>query len=111
MPSKTRAPYRPFEYLEAGADYREFALAKELDRVPSKPYPLDAEQTRRLERILAIAPLVSSHGSLVVNRHRRAGARGLVRVLRSRFGDVRLRQVSRGAENVLICARAPLRRT
>ena len=68
------------------------------------------EPERAAPLALGLAPLVSSHGSLVVNRHRRAGARGLVRVLRSRFGDVRLRQVSRGAENVLICARGPLRR-
>src|SRR5438128_2742906 len=81
-------------------------------------YPLDGDWSRvrreywwRALAALGLAPLVSSHGSLVVNRHRRAGARGLVRVLRSRFGDVRLRQVSRGAENVLICARDPLRRT
>ena len=32
MPPKTRAPYQPFEYLEAGTDYREFTLAKELER-------------------------------------------------------------------------------
>jgi membrane dipeptidase len=66
MPSKTRAPYRPFEYLEAGADYREFALAKELDRVPSKPYSLDPEQAKRLARILETAPLVSSHDHCIV---------------------------------------------
>src|SRR6059058_1803455 len=52
------------------------------------------EPERAAPLALGLAPLVSSHGSLVVNRHRRAGARGLVRVLRSRFGDVRLRQVS-----------------
>jgi len=69
------------------------------------------EPERAAPLALGLAPLVSSHGSLVVNRHRRAGARGLVRVLRSRFGDVRLRQVYRGAENVLICCRGPLRRT
>src|SRR6267143_66645 len=50
-------PYsrRIIGYLEAVADYREFALAKELDRVPSSAYPLDAEQTKRLDRILATA--------------------------------------------------------
>src|SRR5204862_7448122 len=41
MPPKTRAPYRPFEYLEPGSDYREFDLAKELERVPPSSYPLD----------------------------------------------------------------------
>src|SRR2546428_4188768 len=66
MPSKKRAPYRPFEYLEGGADYRAFELAKELDRVPSSPLALDAEQTRRLERILATAPLVSAHDHCIV---------------------------------------------
>jgi len=66
MPSKTRAPYRPFEYLEPGSDYREFDLAKELERVPPSSYPLDADQTKRLDRILATAPLVSSHDHCVV---------------------------------------------
>ena len=66
MPSKSRAPYRPFEYLEPGTDYREFDLAKEIERVPASSYPLDAEQTGRLERTLAIAPLVSSHDHCVV---------------------------------------------
>ena len=66
MPAKTRAPYRPFQYLEAGTDYREFTLAKELERVPSKPFPLDPEQEKRLQRILATAPLVSSHDHCIV---------------------------------------------
>ena len=66
MPSKSRAPYRPFEYLEAGTDYREFELAKELDRVPSTLCALNAEQTKRLEGILATAPLVSSHDHCIV---------------------------------------------
>jgi len=66
MPPKKRAPYRPFEYLEGGADYRAFELAKELDRVPPSPFALDAAQTRRLERILATAPLVSSHDHCIV---------------------------------------------
>jgi len=66
MPPKTRAPYQPFEYLEAGTDYREFTLAKELERVPPSSYPLDADRTKRLDRILATAPLVSSHDHCVV---------------------------------------------
>ena len=66
MPPKTRAPYQTFEYLEAGTDYREFTLAKELERVPPSSYPLDADQTKRLDRILATAPLVSSHDHCVV---------------------------------------------
>jgi hypothetical protein len=49
MPSKSRAPYRPFEYPEAGADYQEFELAEESDRVPSSPCVLNGEQTKRLD--------------------------------------------------------------
>ena len=65
-PPKSRAPYEAYSYLDAGTDYREFKLAKELGRVPSKEYSLDADQTRRLERILATAPVVSSHDHCVV---------------------------------------------
>jgi membrane dipeptidase len=66
MAAKQRAPYGPFQYLEAGGDYREFRLAKEMGRVPSKRYPLEAEQERRLERILSRAPLVSAHDHCIV---------------------------------------------
>ena len=66
MAPKTRAPYRAFGYLEAPSDYREFRLAAELERVPSRPYPLDTEGEQRLARILATAPLVSSHDHCIV---------------------------------------------
>jgi membrane dipeptidase len=66
MPVKTRASYRPFQYLEPDTDYREFRLAKELERVPSRAYPLEPEQERRLASILEGAPLVSSHDHCIV---------------------------------------------
>jgi membrane dipeptidase len=66
MAGKNRADYRPFQYLEAPTDYRQFRLAAELERVSSKPYALDAEQERRLERVLAQTPLVSSHDHCIV---------------------------------------------
>src|SRR5207244_3530608 len=76
-------------------------------------YPLDGDWSRVRRDYwalaLGLAPLVAPRGALVVNRHRRAGMRGLARVLRARFGEVRLRHVRRGGENVLIDARSPLR--
>jgi hypothetical protein len=50
MPAKIRAPYRPFEYLEAGADYREFRFAREIERVPSNAFPLDPRAGGRRRR-------------------------------------------------------------
>jgi membrane dipeptidase len=66
MTAKDRPPYRPYHYLEPDTDYRAFQLARELERVPSKRYPLDAEQERRLQGILERAPLVSSHDHCIV---------------------------------------------
>lgn len=44
--------YTSFSYLEAGKDYREFALAKELERVPPCRLSLsDAEEARLLELV------------------------------------------------------------
>jgi hypothetical protein len=60
---------------------------------------------------LGLVPLVSPRGALVVNRHRHGDARGLARALRRRFREVRVRHVRRGGENVLLCARVPLRPT
>ena len=66
------------------------------------------ERARALGR--ALAPLVAPGGALVINRHRRAGARGLAAALRPLFAEVRLRRVRPGGENVLVCCQRPLRR-
>jgi len=58
----------------------------------------------------AVVPLVAPRGRLVINRHRRSDARGLVGAMRRRFRHVRLRVVRRGGENVLICCLDPRRR-
>jgi membrane dipeptidase len=45
MPKKIESTYRSYQYLEPGADYRVFALAKEVGRVPEELVPLsDAEE-------------------------------------------------------------------
>jgi len=101
----------PLEILCADAMVAVRGLARERRRfdfvMEDVAYGDTPERAARLA--LGLAPLVAPRGALVVNRHRRAGARGLARVLRARFGEVRLRHVRRGGENVLICARRPLR--
>ena len=58
--------YRSFSYLEADNDYRTFALAPEIDRVPAAPVALDAEQERRVARLLDELLMISMHEHLGV---------------------------------------------
>ena len=61
-----------------------------------------------LPKLLAMVPLVTPLGSLVVNRHRRGDPRPLARTLRLYFREVRLRRVRKTGENTLICCSRPL---
>jgi membrane dipeptidase len=53
--------YRSFQYLEPGTDYREFALAKELGRVPSRKVEVSGAQEERAQRVLDEHLAVSLH--------------------------------------------------
>ena len=53
--------YKSFEYLEAGTDYREFKLAKELDRVPSRQVEVSDAQERRVWGVLDENVAISLH--------------------------------------------------
>ena len=53
--------FRSFEYLEAGTDYREFKLAKELGRVPSRKVEVSDAQEERVQRVLDANLAVSLH--------------------------------------------------
>ena len=53
--------YRSFQYLEPGTDYREFALAKELGRVPSRKVEVSSAQEERVQRVLDEYLAVSLH--------------------------------------------------
>jgi len=53
--------YRSFQYLEPGADYRDFALAKELDRVPSRKVEVSEAQEQRVQRLLDEQLAISLH--------------------------------------------------
>src|SRR5919197_770613 len=61
MAVKSAMRYASFQYLEPGVDFREFKLAKEIDRVPRFTYPLSVQDERRVEAIFARAPIVSLH--------------------------------------------------
>lgn len=55
------AGYRSFDYLAAGTDYREFELAAEVDRVPSKKVEVSDEQEARVWRLLDENVAISLH--------------------------------------------------
>jgi membrane dipeptidase len=53
--------YSSFQYLEGGTDYREFELAKELDRVPSRKVEVSDAQEQRVQRLLEENLAISLH--------------------------------------------------
>jgi membrane dipeptidase len=53
--------YRSFQYLEAGTDYREFKLAREVNRVNSHPVEVSTEQEARVQRLLDTCLVISLH--------------------------------------------------
>jgi membrane dipeptidase len=58
---KTYTGYRSFQYLEAGVDYREFALAREVDRVPSRTVEVSETQEARVQELLDKCLVISLH--------------------------------------------------
>jgi membrane dipeptidase len=58
---KRYSGYRSFDYLEPGADYRAFTLAREVERVASRPVEVSAEQETRVQRLLDECLVVSLH--------------------------------------------------
>jgi membrane dipeptidase len=64
--SRTRKDtgYRSYAYLEPGRDYRTFALAREIDRVPADLVPLSEAEARRVEALADRCLMVSLHEHL-----------------------------------------------
>jgi len=60
-----------------------------------------------LPKLLAMVPLVTPRGSLVINRHRHGDPKPMARTLRFYFGEVKIRRVRRTGENTLICCSRP----
>jgi membrane dipeptidase len=65
--AKRYSGYRSYQYLRAGEDYRAFALATEIGRVPEHAVALGAEDEQRFERIVAAHPVVSLHDHTAVS--------------------------------------------
>jgi len=53
--------YKSFQYLEAGVDYKEFALAKQHDRVQSRTVEVTAEQEARAAKLMTENLVISMH--------------------------------------------------
>lgn len=61
MKRKAYDGYTSFQYLEPGADYREFALAKQVGRVASRRVEVSDQQEERVQRLLEETLVVSLH--------------------------------------------------
>src|SRR4051794_8094753 len=53
--------YRSFQYLEPGVDYREFKLAREVNRVNSSKVQVTPEQETRVQHLLDTCLVISLH--------------------------------------------------
>jgi membrane dipeptidase len=58
---KRYSGYHSFQYLEPGVDYREFKLAREINRVNSQTVEVSAEQEARVQRLLDECLVISLH--------------------------------------------------
>ena len=72
MKNKRYTGYRSYGYLEAGADYRAFTLARQVDRVPSRKVEVSADQEQRVQRLLDEHLVISLHDHPVVMPERPA---------------------------------------
>lgn len=61
MQKKNYNGYKSFQYLEEGADYRPFKLAKQVDRVPSPKVQVTAEQEAHVKKIFEQNLAISLH--------------------------------------------------
>jgi membrane dipeptidase len=61
MAKKKGVGYRSYQYLEPGADYRAFALAKETGRVTEELVPLSSAEEQRVAALMEREPVVSIH--------------------------------------------------
>jgi membrane dipeptidase len=66
---KRYSGYRSFAYLEPGVDYREFRLAREVERVASHQVEVSSEQESRVQRLLDECLVISLHDHAFVVPH------------------------------------------
>jgi hypothetical protein len=99
----------PFEYICGEAMDAAVALARLRRRfdlvMEDAAYGDTPDRSQPLA--LALPPLVTRRGALVINRHRRSDARDLATLLRPHFASVSLKRIRREGENVLITCLTP----
>ncbi len=61
MQKKIYNGYKSFQYLEEGADYRQFKLAKEVNRVPSPKVAVTPDQEAHVKKIFEQNLVISLH--------------------------------------------------
>ncbi len=61
MQNKRYDGYKSFQYLEAGVDYKEFKLVKEIGRVPSTQLEVSSEEEARVKKIFEENLAISLH--------------------------------------------------
>ena len=61
MTAKKHSGYRAYQYLQPGADYRAFTLAKEVGRVPEELVPLSDAEEKRVAALMERETVVSIH--------------------------------------------------
>lgn len=66
MKKKNYKGYRSFEYLEAGVDYKQFKLAKEVERVPYYKLPVTDEEEARVQRLFEENITISLHDHMFI---------------------------------------------
>jgi len=58
---KKYSGYKSYQYLDKGVDYKDFKLAKEIERVKSYVIPLSKSEEKRVEKILEKCIVISLH--------------------------------------------------
>lgn len=66
MKQKKYQGYKSFQYLEAGVDFKEFKLAKEIGRVPEFKYPVSEVEEERVKKIFNDNVVISLHDHMFV---------------------------------------------
>lgn len=78
--------YESYSYLEPGTDYEEFALTRELGRVPLYDMGLDAEQAERTRQLIDENIIISFHDHPQIFPEDMSEVRAYIRTGRERTG-------------------------
>ncbi|GAB3790336.1 dipeptidase [Virgibacillus kimchii] len=66
MKQKNYNGYKSYQYLEAGVDYKEFKLAKEIDRVLEYKVPVTEQEEKRVQKLFEENITISLHDHMFI---------------------------------------------